>query len=214
MKMRTLGHTIASGILTIVAVSAGCQQKATTATPPTAVAPASLGPEESFEAIVASFKEGVEDVDIGFFVPDRAGGHSRMDGTNQVSYELIKPEKEGGQYKGIISVRSEAHYSVQRSTEAKEPEEQTEEDSEGGLADEDSDTEVFDPALVTTPDPNRSAATKLGKNEVLIAREENTTDRKYELVYENGRWVLTTKLNPKTERAIQNAFERALESQS
>jgi hypothetical protein len=213
MKNRMWGRAAAIAMLLVTAVSVGCQDKAATvAQPTTKTAPVSVTPEESFEAVVASFREGIEDVEIGFFVPDSSGGHSRMTGTNEVSHQLIKPEQEGGQYKGIITVRSESYYSMQRSTEPADAEEQTEtseEELEGG-----SDTDIIDPALVDVPDPNRSAATKLGKKEVTIASEENSTERKYELVYEGGRWVLTSKLDPKTERAIQNAFERALATQS
>jgi hypothetical protein len=32
-------------------------------------------------------------------------------------------------------------------------------------------------------------------------------------VYENGRWVLATKLDPKNEKSIQFAFDQALSSQ-
>jgi hypothetical protein len=38
--------------------------------------------------------------------------------------------------------------------------------------------------------------------------------RKYELVYEGGRWALVTPLDPKTEQSIQHAFDVALRTQS
>jgi hypothetical protein len=213
MKSFMRGQVAAGVMLIVAAVSVGCQDKAATVAQPGANAtPASMTPEESFEAVVASFREGIEDVKIGFMVPDGSGGHSRMTGASEVSHLLIKPEREGGQYKGIITVHSESYYSMKKSTEPAEVKEQTENSVED--SDAESDTEVIDPALVDVPNPNRSAATKHGTNEVTIASEKNSTDRKYELVYEDGRWVLTTKLDPKTEGAIQNAFERALDAQS
>ena len=37
--------------------------------------------------------------------------------------------------------------------------------------------------------------------------------RKYDLLYENGRWLLDTVPNQKTEQSIQNAFKNALDTQ-
>jgi hypothetical protein len=213
MKIRSLGHVVAGSILAIVAISAGCQEKKAVTTPPV-TQPASLSPEESFQAVVESFREGIG-VKIGFTVPDGTGGHSRMTGSNDVSSELIPPTDEGGQYKGIITVRRESEYSLKRSTEPTQEEEvETEQEGEGEFGEDGTETEIINPLIVNTPDPNRSAGSKLGDSEVLIHSEENFIERKYELVYEQGKWKLTTKLDPKTETSIQAAFDRALDAQS
>jgi hypothetical protein len=213
MKIRNIGCA-AGSVLTIVAVSIGCQEKKAVTAPTAVSTPATPSPEESFKIVVESFREGIEDIDIGFLVPDSTGGHSRMTGSNEVSSELIPPTTDGGQYQGIITVRRESQYSLQRSTEVRPEEETAKEGQDDAVSEEGSETEILDPAIVNTPDPNRSAGSKLGNNEVMIASKENFSERKYELVYDNGRWTLTTKLDPKTERSIQNAFDRALNAQS
>ena len=81
-----------------------------------------------------------------------------------------------------------------------------------------SGAEIFDPALVGTPEaeeqPSQPATPGSDNSDVTVTRKADRQERKYELVYENGRWVLTTKLDPNTEQSIQYAFDRALESQS
>jgi hypothetical protein len=137
-----------------------------------------------------------------------------MTGSNEVSSELIKPATDGGQYKGIITVRRESQYSLKRSTEINPEEETAEDGNDDEILEDGSETEILDPVIVNTPDPNRSAGSKLGNNEVMVASQESFSERKYELVYDNGRWTLTTKLDPKTETSIQSAFDRALNAQS
>jgi hypothetical protein len=198
---------------TIVAgLGAGCQKK-TEAVPQPAVTtqPPSLTPEESFAQIVETFRRGMEEIPIHFVAPDASGGHSMMTGRIEVSHELVQPANETEKLKGIITVRSQMRYSLKRSNEAPATGE-SESDDLSGVLDDESDTQVFDPALVETSEPSRTTS-RPGKPEVTVASEENKSERKYELVYEDGRWVLTTKLDPETEKSVQNAFEHALSSQ-
>jgi hypothetical protein len=210
-------HASVACALAIAAISVGCQKETRTVAPATTTQAVSSGPEASFEAIVESFRRGMEEIPIGFSVPDPSGGVSRMSGRNEVSAELIPP-KDGEPYRGIIRVVSQARYSVERAPqEPSESDEQTDQAVENGLeeTDEESDTEVFDPALVTPGGTSGKTTTaKPGKGADLYVSEENKSERTYDLVYESGRWKLTTKLDPKTEKSIQHAFDRALKSQS
>ena len=58
-----------------------------------------------------------------------------------------------------------------------------------------------------------------GKNEPkkepqeTVTRRPDVQTRKYELVYENNKWLLTTTLDLKTEKSIQFAFDEALSIQ-
>jgi hypothetical protein len=211
MKTNSLIAVLCTGTL-VACIGAGCQ-KTTDAVPQpaTTTSPASLSPEESFAQVVETFRRGMEEIPIHFVAPDAAGGHSMMTGRIEVSHELIKPANETEKLKGIITVTSQMRYSLKRSNETP-----VAGDSENGdlsrVLDDESDIQVFDPALVDAQDTNRTTS-KPGKPEVTIASEENKSKRQYELVYEDGRWVLTTKLDPETEKSVQNAFEHALSSQ-
>jgi hypothetical protein len=215
----TVRHANVACVLAIAAIGAGCQKEPATVAPATTTQAVTLSPEESFKEVVESFRRGMEEIKIGFAVPDSSGGLSTMTGSNDVSSELIPPGKEGEPYRGIIKVVSQARYSVQRSGEEPLEAEQQETDQaiDNGLAatGDESATEVFDPALVSPGSTNSNpAAAKPGKGQPTIASREKDLERMYELVYENGRWKLTTKLDPKTEKSIQHAFDRALDSQS
>ena len=115
--MKRVDVTLALWLCGTFAVSclSGCEQKA-----PRAVQPASPRvsanptPEEKFDFIVETFRRGVEDPNI-FFRVAREGGHSMLAGQNSVKHEIIKPTKEGEPYRGIITVTSESHYSIERS---------------------------------------------------------------------------------------------------
>jgi hypothetical protein len=218
MKESSIGRVLAACFVAMAALGGGCQRETPSVPQPAITAqPASSGPEQSFQTIVESFRRGVEEIPIGFIVPDSSGGRSTMIGRNEVSSELLPPAQDGDPYKGIIKVRSQARYSVQRNTEERsENEQQADQDEEdGALTDDESETQVFDPVLVSPSGNSRDAsAAKPGKGDVMYASEENVSERTYELVFENGRWRLITTLDPKTERSIQHAFDRALESQS
>jgi hypothetical protein len=217
MKQRTLHSALIGAALTISAAGTSCRQQSEIAGQPAAAARSGeYGPEESFEFIVETFRRGVEDIPIGFVIHE-AGGHSRMTGTNEVSHELIRPAKKDDRYRAVITVESQWNYSIQRS---KEPDESDGDDpaneGAGNLSQsEASDAQILDPALVGTQDEgSRPASGNADNTDITVTRKAERQVRTYNLVYENGRWVLTTKLDPNTEKSIQYAFDRALETQS
>jgi hypothetical protein len=198
----------------VALIALGCQKKpADTPAAQDAAETAQVTPEQSFELIVDTFRRGIEDVQIGFDIPDGRGGRTMMTGRNVVTHQLIAPAKDGEPYQGQIKVASESHYSMQRSTEAVEVTEKA-----GDAADQQassSDIQVFDPVASADNSKGESRpAEPTNKNGVTVAQAMNENERTYDLVYENGRWKLVTKLDPKTEESIKYAFDRALDSQS
>jgi hypothetical protein len=217
MNRSFLQHAFVAAVL-IVAATVGCQKPADNSAATVApAASAPLSPKESFDAIVEIFRRGVEDVPIGFVVQDDSGSQTMMTGRNTVTHELISPAKEGDPFKAVIKVSSESRYSLQRSTE-----EPNEEDSKQAATDssaDGSDVQIFDPAVASAPGTNgadpRATGPKADKNVVSVAPPvDNKDERTYDLVHENGRWKLISKLDPKTEESIKFAFDRALESQN
>ena len=220
MKSISVRNVFYSALLAVFAGGAGCaEESAVTIQPPPPPLVALTGPEASFEAVVETFRRGVEDVPIGFVVHDDAGGHSMLTGRNEVTHQLVPPTKEDDRYHGTITVKSQARYSMQRSTEEtndQADEQSGDENANGQQSGDESGVEIFDPALVSAPDEpikDRRPANR-DKNAAIVARKETKHERSYQLVYENGRWKLITKLDPKTEKSIQYAFDQALKSQS
>jgi hypothetical protein len=176
------------------------------------------GPEESFELIVETFRRGVEDVRIGFVVPDEHG-HSMMYGKNEVSHELIPPTKEGEPYKAVITVDSKSSYSIQRSGSSSDDDENDQRQdvaSVEDLANDPGGLEILDDDLVSGSPTGNSSNRGSGDaaSEPIVRRQaEDWPVRKYELEYRNGRWELVTKPDPETEQSIQNAFDQALKTQ-
>jgi hypothetical protein len=199
----------------------GCQQQSVSpiqpAGPKTSANPT---PEESFELIAETFRRGIEARAIGFRLPTREGGHSMMAGSNEVTHELIRPVKEGEPYKGIITVVSKSQYSIQRSADRQEEsnkeKEANRQEAESPLdgAGNPNGVGILDPSLVSTSSTNSSpsrADSTAGEN--AVTRRSNESDRKYELIYKDGRWSLVTELDPETEQSIQYAFDHALKTQ-
>jgi hypothetical protein len=208
-------------ILVVVCLggAGGCQQQSQTPTAAASRPPqAKPSPEDSFRLIVETFRRGVEDVPIGFVLRG-ADGHSMMTGKNEVSDELIPPAKEGEPYKAVITVGSQSRYSIQHSTTESEgaEEAQAADDGTDSFADlgEGGGVEVFDPDLISTPGAARDGRNSPSPEttEKTVTRQADRQDRRYELIYEDGKWSLVTKLDPETEQSIQNAFRRALATQ-
>jgi hypothetical protein len=207
------------GMVSAVGLS-GCEQKA-----PSAVRPASPrvsanpSPEEKFDFIVETFRRGVEDTNIFFRVPSE-GGHSMLAGQNEVKHEIIKPTKEGEPYRGIITVVSESHYSIERSSDRGEEKTRQEQarnqDSQSALGDLNSSDgiDILDSDLAGESSAGGSSSRSgQAASDSTVARRRDQSDRKYELEYHEGRWVLLTKLDPETEQGIQFAFDHALKTQ-
>jgi hypothetical protein len=195
----------------------GCEKQriaSAPANPPSPAAP--VTPEESFQGIIETFRQSVEDVPIGFVMQDGTGGQTMMTGRNEVTHELVQPTNDGDPYKAVITVISQSRYSLQRPIEDSQKQDaiQSEQTSGNGSTDE-SGVQVFDSDVVSTPgNPSNATAGSSKKNTAAVTRKEDQQERKYELLFENGRWKLTTKLDPKTEGSIKLAFDRALATQS
>jgi hypothetical protein len=148
-----------------------------------------------------------------------ADGHSMMTGRNEVSHKLIPPAKKGDPYKAVIIVGSQSRYSIQRVKGDEESEEQAARQRTDHFGDEaeTSDLEVYDSDLVgptedAKPD-QRTAKSASEKVEKTVTRQADQQQREYELVYQDGKWMLITPLDPETEQSIENAFKRALDTQ-
>jgi hypothetical protein len=210
-------YVLLASLLAVAAGVVGCQGQSGGTDANAARALAKPGPEESFELIVETFRRGIEDVPIGF-VLHNSEGHSMMTGRNEVSHELIRPTKDGEPYRAVITVGSQSRYSIQRSTSDEEESDEADEQQSDPLAEEgeESDLEFFDRELVgpgSAKQDRRSPPSTNENPEKTVTRQADKQERKYELVYEKGKWTLVTKLDPETEQSIQNAFKRALEMQ-
>lgn len=170
--------------------------------------------------VMDTFRRRMEDSPIGFVVSD-ASGRSTMSGSNKVTYELIKPAKEGDPYKAEVTVESTSSYSILRTKDSgdeKQRDKGSNAKSDSLLKDADKErgVESFDPSVAggasESTEPSKSAATPHG-GEGTVARRPDVERRTYELIYKDGRWGLVTELNKETEQSIQNAFRSALETQ-
>ena len=72
----------------------------------------------------------------------------------------------------------------------------------------------MDPALISKPATLEAQTGRITEDVITPPKPQEKDVRKYELVYQNGRWTLITELNTKTEQLIQNAFRNALDTQS
>jgi hypothetical protein len=216
--MKFLGFSQIATILMVLAAAPciSCNRPASTSTT-TATKSAKPGPEESLTDIMGVFRRRMEDTPIGF-VATNSSGRSAMTGTNKVSYELVRPAADGEPYKAFITVVSTSHYSVLRTVET-DKEDSRDKESNGkstSILDEPDpnaipiNSEESDATTEETPNdkkgPKRPGEEKVG-------RQKDQATRTYELIYENGRWDLVTKLNEQTEQAVGNAFKNALGTQ-
>jgi hypothetical protein len=173
------------------------------------------GPKESFQVIMETFKRRMEDTSVGFVV-NNANGRSSLTGQNKVDYELIEPKTASDPYKAIVKMTTQSRYSVKlqsdvpdesaREKNAKKEERLLPEKNKKG-------EEPFDPSLGKGSNENSKPATTSTHPTEQVIPHEDHEERKYELVYQDGRWVLVTELNKETEQAVQNAFKSALETQ-
>ncbi len=166
---------------------------------------AQIAPEKSLELIIGDFRRDVEETSIGFSVKDASGSKTMMTGRNVVSYDIVQPT-DGEPLKAIVTVSSEIKYSMQRTTEKDLVDSMNAKnaDSAEGSGDLAANSLPQDPTIAGGA-PSESA--------VVVARTDDKEERKYELVYEGGRWKLLSKLDPKTEELIKLAFDRALANQ-
>jgi hypothetical protein len=168
-------------------------------------------PEESFALIYETFCRRMEEAPVGFVVSGSTGS-TTMTGTNKVSKELIPPTNDTEPYKAIITVASQTQYTLQRAPDASDdsPHEKsgTQKKSDVPAESDDKNALAFDSSSEITKSHSPLHATAEA-----VTRRELKGDTKYELIYENGRWKLVTKLNPETEQSVQFAFNSALDTQ-
>jgi hypothetical protein len=222
--MKLLGTPFAqrTALLAAIAVCSSCSHSTDASRLSAAAKIAKPGPEESFKEIVETFRRRMEQTPIGFVV-NNPNGRSTMTGQNKVTDQLIKPAKEGDPYKAVITVESQSRYSVKVSAD---PTEDSSRDKNNANkndrllpddADKDKGPTPFDPNLTNPKAATEAATAKPGAatrgGDQVLPREETKDVRKYDLVYENGRWKLVTELNKETEQATQNAFNSALDTQ-
>jgi hypothetical protein len=212
--MRTIG--IRFTVLTMGMISAlsgiSCNDHSTA--PKHAAVNAKPGPEESFETIMEMFRRRMEEVPIGFVVSD-ASSRSTLTGTNKVSHELIKPANAGEPYKAVVTVTSQSRYWVARTKETDDADRDAKEaaakNAKQAVESGAENANSSDPSASAPSGDLRSHGPLTGERTALPSSDED--QRKYELVYENGRWKLVTQLNLETEQSVQNAFNNALDTQ-
>jgi hypothetical protein len=177
-------------------------------------------PQQSFNHIVKEFSRAIETgqngVPSGFLIRGQEG-HSRLTFENKVTSQFIPPEVPDDVYRGVITVTSRTNYFLQKFGS---PDSQNEEASNGtnrtaeemSFAD-DQGMEILDEELVTSSDTPPRDDSSAGDQEDVVARRSDEVVSEYVLLYKNGRWVLNSKLDPETERAVANAFDHVLSSQ-
>jgi hypothetical protein len=200
-------------------VAASCTSCSDGKPSPAAARNAKPTPEESFNTIVETFRRRIEDTPVGF-VASNSTGRSSMIGTNKVSSELIRPTNQADPYKAVITVTSESRYRIRRTKKEASDDKERDQNSDTsnpnplGEIGADKSVDALDPALISKPAPLEAQAGRITEDVITPPTSQEKDVRKYELVYENGRWTLITELNTKTEQLIQNAFRNALETQS
>ncbi len=214
MNRSTLRHFLFALPIAIPMMFTGCNREDATATTVT-----KLGPDEKFKLVMDSFRRKVEDQPIGFVVSE-GGSRSTMVGTNKVSYEVTKPASPADHYTAVVTVASESRYSLHRtksSSEDAEREKTAKNQNKNSLADR-GDKKFIDAAgsnfgAAPSQDSSPIASKPKQSDEETVTRRPDEQIRKYELTYENEHWSLVTKLDKKTEGAIQFAFDEALAMQ-
>ncbi len=218
MKLLGIQLTVLATSLGVVAACISCSRQDPNGSKSVAAKNAKPGPTESFDVIIETFRRRMEETPIGFVVSD-SSGRSTMTGTNKVSHELIRPANETDPYKAVITVASQSRYSIKRTKESSEDaahEKNADAKANNPLAEpgDDLGIESFDAGLISKPvadSPKTDAPART--TEDVVARRPDEEVRKYELLYQNGRWILVTELNKETEQSIQNAFDSALNTQ-
>lgn len=212
--------TIAATVLAAAICCSGCYDKA--GTQGGTVARKKPTPEESFQLIFETFRRGIETGANGVsggFVSTDASRRTRLTVDNTVSQELIPPTTADEPFRAKITVVSRSAYSLTRN-EVEEVEGEGEEAKVGeqenstelGTTEPTAEVNILDPELISVPKVNPGERDEDFNDPV--SRRADEEKRTYELVYQDGRWRLLTKLDEETEKAVQSAFEKALRTQT
>lgn len=213
MKALGVRSAVFAVLACLVAVVASCSNESA-ATQAAAKKHAKPGPEESFQVIMDTFRRRMEETPV-LFVVNNPNGRTSMTGTNKVSSEVFPPKSDGEPYKATITVHSESRYSVKVTSEAPE-DSGHEKSSKGDRLSSDKDqkgSDSFDQFSTKGVGDSKSSGQATRASEQVLPHAD-VEERKYDLVHQDGRWVLVTELNKETEQAIQNAFKSALETQN
>lgn len=215
MKLSYMRYVALALLIIATTISGGCNRNAA-GSHPAPLLPTT--PEDRFARIMDSFRRKVEDQPVGFVIT-QGNSRSTMFGTNKVSSQIIKPTTSDGHYKAIVTIQSESHYSLHRtkSSEDKDSEQQSKSKKTNAAADpnDKDNVAVVDPELAKSvrSEKNPVTADQKSSDEDIVTRRPEQYVRKYELTYDGDKWILLTSLDPKTEQAIQFAFDEALKVQ-
>jgi hypothetical protein len=216
MKLPALRQIVLAIFIALPTLCVGCNRHVANATRTQIAKPT---PEERFHRVLESFRRKVEEPQLGFVVSE-GGTRSTMFGTNKVSSQLIPPATAEDHYKAVITVDRESHYSLRRTkTNSNESEHDQNAKGQGTNALDDpkekKGIDILEPDLAgkTHSDNSQSAPKPTQSDEEIVTRQPDKVVRKYDLIYDDDRWVLVTKTDPKTEQSIQFAFDEALASQ-
>ena len=213
MNPAVLRRTLLVLSLTVPALVAGCNH---TAANSRAAAGNKPSAKDRYENIMDSFRRKVDGQPVGFTVADN-GGRSTLVGSSKVTSELIPPATADGNYKAIITVTTETHYSLRRSPKsAEEAERDQNAKNQSSTALNDKDKQgvgILESDLTAHRNDTSQSMPKPQTEEDVVTRRPTADIRKYELIDDGERWTLVTKLDPKTEASIQFAFDEALSRQ-
>lgn len=210
-------------------LSTGCSDSGPSAVRRANIGP--VGPEESFGRILESLKRRLEHGPrrsvVSQGLDEEANETSTFSFQDQVSGEVIKPAQEGDVYRAKVIIKTHSDYILTQTVpESSEPRNGDENGSLLSLLDETSEAggETTGEDLLASPElglestsladsfsgkakPEDSETTN-GRTQTL--KDPHDTINRYDLLYQEGRWVLETK--PEKE-SIKRIFEYALEGQ-
>jgi len=197
----------------LLAINSGCNEQPATSVPTASTRPS---PEDSFQQIVQVITDGLELPGAGsMFVTQRDGSSSRFQVHNSITSKLTPPAAANEPYRGTITVTSRSVYSLRKIEEDAKDDRPAEQGGFGMMDEIDesgSGFEVMDRELVTGSKNDDKAG---GQEIERVQRHSDEEVRNYEFAYENDRWVLKSKVDPKAEgqAAIASAIDRALRLQ-
>lgn len=202
-------------LVCLLGVAASCTHQSSATGTAAAKKHAKPTPEESFQVIMETFRRRMEETPVGFVV-NNPNGRSTMVGSNKVSYELVAPKSAEEQYKAVVTVKSQSRYSVKVSTETPDDtsHEKTTTKNDRLLPEKDKKgNESFDSGFAKSSGDNSKSNSSGTHVSEQVLPHDDMEEHKYNLLYQDGKWILVTELNQETEQAVQNAFKTALETQ-